>query len=45
MRKQDLPSDHWIDRFGEWLQVQGFMHDTHPLNNLEVPAKKVDTGR
>jgi len=26
MRKQGLPIDHWIDRFGEWLQVQGFMH-------------------
>ncbi len=26
MRKQGLPTDHWIDRFGEWLQVQGFMH-------------------
>ena len=25
MRKQGLPADHWIDRFGEWLQVQGFI--------------------
>jgi acetyl esterase/lipase len=25
MAKQDLPSDHWIERFGEWLQVQGFL--------------------
>ena len=25
MRKQGLPADHWIDRFGEWLQVQGFL--------------------
>ena len=31
MRKQGLPADHWIDRFGEWLQVQGFVHDTQPL--------------
>ncbi len=23
MRKQDLPSDRWIERFGDWLQVQG----------------------
>ena len=30
MRKQDLPTDHWIDRFGEWLQVQGFNIDRHP---------------
>jgi acetyl esterase/lipase len=24
MRKQNLPSDQWIERFSEWLQVQGF---------------------
>lgn len=23
--KQGLPSDRWIDRFGEWLQTQGFL--------------------
>ncbi len=27
MRKQDLPTDHWIDRFGEWLEMQGLMGD------------------
>ena len=30
MRKQGLPADHWIDRFGAWLQVQGFMHEMNP---------------
>jgi len=30
MREQGLPADHWIDRFGEWLQVQGFMHEMNP---------------
>jgi len=25
MRKQNLPSDGWIDRFGEWLDVQGYL--------------------
>ena len=25
MRKQNLPSDHWIERFGEWLDVQGLL--------------------
>jgi acetyl esterase/lipase len=25
MHRQELPSDHWIDRFGEWLQVQGVL--------------------
>ena len=23
MRKQDLPSDRWIERFADWLEVQG----------------------
>jgi len=25
MRKQGLPSDHWIDRFTDWLQMQGWL--------------------
>jgi acetyl esterase/lipase len=25
MRKQGLPSDHWIERFGEWLELQGWL--------------------
>lgn len=25
MRQQNLPTDHWIERFGEWMQVQGLM--------------------
>ena len=25
MRKQNLPSDHWIERFGDWLQLQGLL--------------------
>jgi acetyl esterase/lipase len=25
MRKQGLPADHWIDRFGDWLEVQGVL--------------------
>jgi predicted peptidase len=25
MRKQNLPTDQWIERFGEWLNVQGLM--------------------
>ena len=25
MRKQNLPTDHWIERFVEWMQVQGFI--------------------
>lgn len=25
MRRQKLPTDHWIDRFSEWLELQGWM--------------------
>jgi predicted peptidase len=25
MRTQNLPSDQWIDRFGEWLNLQGYL--------------------
>jgi acetyl esterase/lipase len=25
MKKQNLPVDHWIDRFGDWLQLQGWL--------------------
>jgi acetyl esterase/lipase len=25
MRKQNLPTDQWIERFGEWLQLQGLL--------------------
>ena len=25
MRKNDLPTDHWIDRFADWLELQGWL--------------------
>jgi hypothetical protein len=25
MKKQDLPVDTWIERFGDWLEVQGLL--------------------
>ena len=25
MRKQNLPTDHWIDRFADWLVLQGWL--------------------
>ena len=25
MRPQNLPTDHWIDRFAEWLELQGLL--------------------
>jgi acetyl esterase/lipase len=26
MRAQNIPTDHWIDRFADWLQLQGFLN-------------------
>ncbi|MGI4742059.1 MAG: alpha/beta hydrolase [Janthinobacterium lividum] len=37
MRTQNLPTDHWIDRFGEWLKLEGFL-STLAANSL--PALK-----
>jgi hypothetical protein len=25
MRKQGLPMDRWIERFGDWLEAQGLL--------------------
>jgi len=25
MRKQNLPTDTWIERFGDWLHMQGLL--------------------
>jgi acetyl esterase/lipase len=25
MRKQNLPTDHWIDQFADWLDLEGFL--------------------
>jgi lysophospholipase L1-like esterase len=30
MRKQNLPSDKWFERFGEWLKMQGYLKKRHP---------------
>jgi len=27
MHKQNLPTDHWIDRFTDWLQLEGFLNN------------------
>jgi acetyl esterase/lipase len=26
MRRQNLPVDHWIDRFADWMELQGWLH-------------------
>lgn len=36
MRVQHLPSDTWIERFGDWLQQQGFAKGTASLNASQV---------
>jgi lysophospholipase L1-like esterase/acetyl esterase/lipase len=30
MRKQNLPTDTWYDRFGEWLKLQGYLKKLYP---------------
>ena len=25
MRQHNIPTDHWIDRFADWLQLEGFL--------------------
>ena len=30
MRVQHLPSDTWIDRFGDWLRLNGYLKMLHP---------------
>jgi acetyl esterase/lipase len=25
MRKQNLPTDHWIDRFADWMELEGWL--------------------
>jgi acetyl esterase/lipase len=25
MRTQNIPTDHWIDRFADWLELQGWL--------------------
>lgn len=40
MRKQNIPTDNWIERFGDWLGVQGFL--TKKISNpaFDVYQKK-----
>jgi acetyl esterase/lipase/lysophospholipase L1-like esterase len=36
MRTQNIPTDTWIDRFADWLNVQGFIKGTPQLNQQQV---------
>jgi acetyl esterase/lipase/lysophospholipase L1-like esterase len=31
MNKQNIPTDNWIDRFGDWMQQEGFITPQKPL--------------
>ncbi len=33
MRKQNLPTDSWIDRFGDWLKLNGYLTKAQALKN------------
>ncbi len=37
MRTQNIPTDNWIDRFGDWLQLMGFSK-----NSASLPSQQVD---
>ncbi len=30
MRKQNIPTDTWYERFGDWLKLQGYLHKLYP---------------
>lgn len=41
MRKQNLPTDTWIDRFYEWMGVQGLLKKKEPANTaFDIYQKK-----
>jgi lysophospholipase L1-like esterase len=40
MRDQNLPTDTWIDRFGDWLNQQGFAKGTAALTSEQVAGMK-----
>jgi acetyl esterase/lipase/lysophospholipase L1-like esterase len=36
MKEQDVPTDNWIERFGDWLEVMQFTNGTAALNDEDV---------
>ncbi len=36
MRKQNIPTDTWIDRFGDWLDLQGLLKPVDPKAAAKV---------
>ena len=40
MRKQNIPTDNWIERFGDWLGVQGFLTKKIANPQFDIYQKK-----
>ena len=36
MHQQNIPTDTWIDRFGDWLNIEGFIKGNTFLNSQQV---------
>ena len=36
MRHQNLPTDTWIERFGDWLQLQGFTKASASMSSQQI---------
>lgn len=44
MRTQSLPSDTWIDRFGDWLEIQGlFLYPNASITPQQVAQRRKET--
>ena len=41
MLNRGLPTDHWIDRFGDWLQVEGLLKPAGPTMS-ERPRDRLE---
>lgn len=40
MRKQNLPTDTWIDRFEDWLKVEGFLQPANTAKGKSKPTSQ-----
>jgi len=42
MNKQNIPTDTWIDRFGDWLDQQGLLKPIDPKATANIAQRKYD---
>jgi acetyl esterase/lipase len=40
MQTQNIPTDTWIERFGDWMQQQGFAKGTAQLSSSQIEGMK-----